>query len=563
MLKLGQFIQLIFISVLFSNLAFAVTDQEDFERRVFYKEKCLEIEKYSVGSAFSVDCFHNYHHFNSKTHSSHYSATSARAQKKLKIAEYNLWHPGSLRSGFKDIPFVAQIIEQWDLVAATELLPVIGRDEENNNEVVEFLENGPNLLKELMKTDGNEEQIKELKDNLEQAKNLYRAPGYLKILFELRKLDKSWALLLAPRGEASEPTHVQEMVGFFYRSSVVRPIVNEHCDEFKSQYDGKAIACIPNLKKEFMGRDVRNVFSRRPFIANFESGNFDFTMVTSHVIFTSPDEEDRMAEILKPSFGVSTYEDIGTGITKETYARVAESKIIIEIMNNLREYYYEEDIIYGGDMNLNHGNGFWADLLKLFPGADIFINEATTISQPRFLSSGTPTNGVSNDFDHFIFDPKKSSECMSGSKDTTEVHSYYTGKIQKYIKDEYLIRDPAEIVIDAIVEDVLALDENEDNLNEDDDKEDYDYSMIPGAKIKMENKIDAYEKELKKLKTIKNGKVVLDDYRFDEKLNFFKRRVFTDQLKNRFYYRVYSELISDHFPVSMSCKNNGTDDDEN
>ncbi len=561
---LGTFIKFIFISGLLANLAFAVTDKEDFERRVFYKEKCLEIKKYSVGSSFSVDCYHNYHHFNSKAHSYNYNASSARAQKNIKIAEYNLWHPGSLRSGFKDIPFVAKIMNQWDLVAATELLPVIGRDEENNNEVVEFLENGPGILEELMKTDGNDEQIAELKDNLEQAKKLYRAPGYLKILFELRKLDKSWSLLLAPRGEASEPTHVQEMVGFYYRSTVVKPIVNEHCDEYKGQYDGQAIACIPNLKKEFMGRDVRNVFSRRPFIANFESGNFDFTMITSHVIFTSPDEEDKMAEILMPSFGVKTYEDIGTGITKETYARVAESKIIIELMSKLREFYYEEDLIYGGDMNLNYGNGFWADLMKDFPGGDIFVSEATTISQPRFLSSGTPTNGVSNDFDHFIFDSKKSKECMSGNKDTTEVHSYYSGKIQKYIKDEYLIRDPAEIVIDAIVEDVIGHEDDVvDGLDEVEDKEDYDYSMIPGAKIKMEEKIDAYEKELKKLKTIKNGKVVWDDYRFKEKMSFFKRRVFTDQLKNRFYYRVYSELISDHFPISMSCKNTSSDDDDN
>lgn len=554
MSKLGLIIQLFIFCGLTANLAFAVSDKEDFERRVFYKEKCREIKKYSVGTSFSVDCFHNYHHYNSKSHSYNYSATEALSRKQLKVAEYNLWHPGSLRSGFKDIPFVAKIMNRWDVIAATELLPVIGRDEENNNQVVDFLEEGPKLLSELEKTDGNEEQIKELKENIELAKKLYRAPGYLKILYELRKLDRTWSLILAPRGEASSPTHVQEMVGFYYRASVVKPKVNEHCDEFKTNYDGIAFACIPNLKKEFMGRDVRPVFSRRPFLANFESGNFDFTMITSHVIFTSPDEEDKMAEILMPSFGVKTYEDIGTGVTKETYARVAETKIILEFMNKLREYYYEEDIIYGGDMNLNYANNFWPDLMEELPGSKLFINAETTISQPRFLSSGTPTNGVSNDFDHFIFDTKKSHECMKSSKDTTEIHSYYKGSIYKYIKDEYLIRDPAEVVIDAIVEDIFG-------SEEDDDKDEFDYSMIPGAKIKMEKKIDAYEKELKMLKTIKNGKVVWDDYRFKEKMSFYKRRVFTDQLRNRFYYRVYSELISDHFPISMSCKNTSSDDD--
>jgi hypothetical protein len=192
--------------------------------------------------------------------------------------------------------------------------------------------------------------------------------------------------------------------------------------------------------------------------------------------------------------------------------------------------------------------------MKELPGSDLFIQDATTISQPRFLSTGTPTNGVSNDFDHFIFDTEKSSECMNGSKDSTEIHSYYKGDIYKYIKDQYLIRDPAEIVIDAIVEDVFDLVVNND-------KDDYDYTMIPGAKIKMEQKIDAYEKELRKIKTIKKGKIVWDDYRFEEKMSFYKRRVFTDQLKNRFYYRVFSELISDHFPISMSCRTTSSDDD--
>ena len=223
MRKLGLIIQLFINCVLLGDFAYAVTDKEDFERRVFYKEKCREIKKYSVGSSFSVDCYHNYHHYNSKSYSYNYSSSEARARKQLKIAEYNLWHPGSLRSGFKDIPLVAKIMNRWDVIASNELLPVIGRDEHNNNQVVEYIEDSLKLLSELGKTDGNEEQITIIKDDLNRVEKLYRAPGYLKILNELRKLDRTWALILAPRGEASSPTHVQEMVGFYYRASVVRP----------------------------------------------------------------------------------------------------------------------------------------------------------------------------------------------------------------------------------------------------------------------------------------------------------------------------------------------------
>lgn len=305
-----------------------------------------------------------------------------------------------------------------------------------------------------------------------------------------------------------------------------------------------------------MGRDTRNVFSRRPFMANFESGNFDFTMLTSHVIFTSPDDEEKMESILQPSFGVSSYEDIGTGVTKQTYARVAETKVILEFMQKLEKFYYEEDIIYAGDMNLTSSNNFWPSLLEEFKGAVLFIDQPTTLSQPRFHSTGEPTNGTSNDYDHFIFRKKETHECLKNGESTAEILPYYSGEVYSYIKKNYLIRDPAEIVVNDIVDEVLGL--NGEEL----DNESSDYTMIPGAKSKIKIRADIYEKELRNLKTIKNNKIVWDDYRYEEKMEFHEKRVFMDQLRNRFYYRVYAELISDHLPISMSCQNSSPDDDE-
>jgi len=47
------------------------------------------------------------------------------------------------------------------------------------------------------------------------------APGYVKVLKELMKLDPSWALILAPI-EAGEGTHT-ELGGFFFRATKVQP----------------------------------------------------------------------------------------------------------------------------------------------------------------------------------------------------------------------------------------------------------------------------------------------------------------------------------------------------
>jgi hypothetical protein len=562
---------LILFGLILSSRSWSMSVADDMTSRKYYKSKCLEIKAYTIGSEYSVECNLNYQFFNSKSESKYYSHSKAIGYGKVRIASYNMLHPGSLRSGFKDYSLLAKIINNWDLVAGLELLPVLGRDNRVNDSIVSFLNSAPGLLKELktklasisqdieseeiylLEKTRLEREIQKLNSLFKSTENLYRAPGYIKILKALRKLDPSWSLLLAPKGEAAEVNHVHEFVGFFFRGSRVRPIANEHCSEYKGKKGGSEIACIPNLRKSFMGIDTTEVFSRRPFLASFKSGNFDFSMVTSHVVYGSPDNLETMKKILMPSFGVSGYEDIGIGVTKQTYARWAEAKIILKLIENLRDQYYEQDIIYGGDMNLEAKNKYFKTLLREFPGQELFIHKETTISQPRYHNQGVPTKGLSRNFDHFIFDKEISHECLtSDNKNTTKVYPYYSGMVDSFINKNYKVRDDKFFDMNEFFSDLKG--------HEIEDKN--EYVLLPNAENKIKKAQLAYRKKLQKLKKISSNTIVPDEYRLEERVSLFKQRVFTDQLTDQYFYRMYLELLSDHMPISMSCRNKLSDDDE-
>lgn len=553
-----------------------MTVSEDKKSREEFRSKCLEIQKYALIENISVECNLNYQLFNSKASAKYYSHAKAVKAGKIKISSYNMLHPGSLRTAFKDYALLAKIINNWDLVAGLELLPVLGRDNRINTNVINHLEKSPELIQSLEQkldyfnnlalTEMNQETVKEkLKVEQELAKliemsaslkGLYRAPGYVKILESLRKLDPSWSLLLSPRGDAAQVTHVHEMIGFFYRAAIVKPIQNEHCEEYKGKFGGKGIACIPNLRKSFMGKDMTDVFSRRPFLASFKSGKFDFSMLTSHVVYGSPDDPAEMKKILMPSFGVTTYNDIGKGVTKQTYARWAESKIILELMKRLRKDYYEQDVIYGGDMNLQASNSFFKVLLQEFPGEDIFVTDETTISQPRYHNQGEATNGLSKNYDHFIFNKKSTIECLTPAmKSTAKVYPYYSGMVSKYIDKNYKVRDESNFALEEIFDDIR-------NEKDSEVENKAEYVLLPSAKSKIKKAQSAYRKALEKLRKVSNSSIVADHYRIDERVSLFKKRIFTDQLTDQYFYRMYLELVSDHMPISMTCRNKLSDDDE-
>jgi hypothetical protein len=505
----------------------------DSQRVVIYKEECQRVSDWVINGRYKVDCFDNYHHYNSRSRK-FYNREKLASQ--VKVGSFNLWNPGAKSTSFKDYSFLAKLINKFDLVAGLELLPSVGKDYAHNSRVRKFIEKGDLLLEKARETyernpsSENWNHLNKLESHLERAPKLYRAPGYVQLLHELRKIDAGWSLILAPSGEAADENYVHEFSGFYYRAKNVLPKINEHCREFEGKRGGSPYACYPNLNEEFMGRSVRDVFSRRPFIGSFKSGSFDFSLIASHVIFNSPDSDGAMESILYPSFGISHYRELqGAGVTKTNYARLAEMKVIMEFMQRLRGRYKEKDIIYVGDTNLESKNPFWSRLFKNnLPNDSLFIEDATTVSVRRYRSNGTPTRGESNDFDHVILSKSHSKECLKKYKPRR--HKFYRGSFQAAFKAKYIVRSSNGF-------------------------------LSSEGRKKMLKLIKDKKAKLSSVETIKWNKIVKDKAGLDSSIDAFKQRVFMGQLEDSSYYRVYKEILSDHFPISFQCQTNKNDDD--
>lgn len=506
---------------------------QDWRRTEAYYQECLSIRSWVVSGQYQAECYTNYHHFNSGA--SRYYEPQKRGPW-VEMAAFNLWHPGSNSSPYKDYELVAGLMNGYDIVAAMELLPSVGRDYEHNQRVRSFVESAPEMIANLESRYQQSpsadiaERIVQLKSDLKEAPALYRIPDYLVLLNELRKLDPSWALILAPSGEAADEAYVQELVGFYYRGRSVKPNINEHCQKFKKKRHGPSFACYPKLTKSWLGTNIREVFSRRPFLGSFVSGEFDFTLLTSHIVFTSPSNEEEMKSILEPSFGVSHYEELGTGATKANYARLGEMKAITKIMNKLRNESKEKDIIFLGDTNLEADNDQWAKILDSFPGGELFIDSPTTLTMPYRLTDGSLTNGLASDYDHIIMDTSETTECLKANgKLSPRVGNFLQGNMKKRIHSRYLYRRAD--AVPGLLE-----------------------SSEAGRK-RRESSVANYRSRLEGRRTVKRNKIVFDDHRLEELVREFDERVFLSQVTEDEFYKVYKEVISDHLPVYFSCRN--------
>lgn len=533
MIIVGEFLKaFIFIALLFSPLVFAQQELtkslEDDEAKIAEAiERCETINKLLIKKSFPSGCFSNFHHYGS---TSKIVKTSAQ----LKIANYNLLHPGTSKTMFKDYGIVAKIMNRYDIVAGLELLATVGRDEQNNKAVTAYLQTNPGTAA------------------AQKAAALYRAPGYLKILLELKKLDASWSLILSPRGDSALIGSVEEMVGFYYRASVATPALNPHCKETAEEKSGTPVACFISLTKDFMGKDLVQHFARRPFMATFKSGSEKFSLITSHVVFTYSGDEEASIDLMKKTFGVESYKDLGVaGINSVNFARYAEVKNTLEFMSRYKTKYKDDKVIFMSDMNLVSNNPFWPEVLKSFPGSELWIDEASTISPTRYLSNKSETGGVANDYDHFILNPKSFPGCSKG-----EVYNYFKAPVFKEIESKYIIRK--EVV--GFHNKSFDLFNNEPILDGDIPPADdpttikLEYPLTPAGQSKMDKFVSLYEKQLKQIFTIKRNEIVQDDTLMTEKVDGMRRRVFLRQLTNPFYHRYMQEVISDHFPASINCK---------
>lgn len=534
-----------------------------------YQDKCEAIKTLVVNKEYAVDCYSNYSLFGA-------TSRTGRATGDIKIANYNLLHPGTSKALFKDYSLVAKIMNRYDVVAGLELLGTVGRDEQNNRAVLELIMGSADMvsklrqqkakLKDELKIQEMDVKIVKLINDTRAAYELYRAPGYLRILQELKKLDPSWSLILSPRGDSALAGSVEELSGFYYRSNNVLPTENPHCAEYAAEGAGTPYGCFITLTQDFMGKDLAGHFARRPFMASFKAKGKKFTLITSHMVFTYSGDEEAEKDLMQKTFGVDSYKNLGVGINSTNFARFAEVKNTLDFMNIYRQKYNDKRIMFMGDTNLVSNNQFWPQVLEAFPGAKLLITEPTTLSPARYMSNGKETNGVANDYDHFILDKSAFAECNDG-----EVYNYYKENIYKDIESRYVIRKETvglskknfNFNIQTYeAEHVLGLDSEDSQIAEDGDIPPVDdpatikleYPLTPAGQSKMDKYVGSFDKYLTSLNTVKKNEVVGDDFQVPERLEGLKRRVFLRQLTNNYYYRFMQEVLSDHFPVAITCK---------
>ena len=543
--------------------------ENDLQKLSEYQDRCEAIKALVVNQKFPLDCYSNYNHYGPST-------LSTRSAKTIKIANYNLLHPGTSKALFKDNALIARIINRYDIVAGLELLGTVGRDEQNNRAVLSLILASSDMesklryqkskLKNELKIQEADRKIVKLVKDTQTAYGLYRAPGYLKILYELKKLDPSWSLILSPRGDSALAGSVEELVGYYYRANTITPSVNPHCQEVSGYGAGTPYACFITLTQDFMGSDLATHFARRPFMASFKANGKKFSLVASHMVFTYSGDEYAERDLMQKTFGVDHYKGVGVGVNSTNFARFAEVINTLNFMNMYRNRYQDNRIMFMGDTNIVSSNSYWPKALKSFPGGKLLINTPTTLSPIRYLSNGKETNGIANDYDHFIIDKSVFSECNDG-----DVYNYYKENIFKTIENRYIVREKTHNLNNKAFnfniqtfesEKILGLDSRDSSGFDDGDigaEDDFlpiklEYPLSAEGQSKIDKYATKFEKHLNSFYTVRGNEVVKDTFQIQERLESLKRRIFLRQLTNPFYYRFMQEVLSDHFPISLTCK---------
>lgn len=524
------------------------------EIREDYQAECKEIKEF-VEADYSVACNINYHHYNTRAYKDNYSKTAAKKAGKVRIGTFNVLHPETGKARFKDYRRIAELIDGFDVIGVTELLPLVGDGYKNNAAVVKFLEETPGEIKELKdsikelksarqtaanlrKQAQTQAKIKSLEADLKKAADIYRKPGYLKILDALhaRTGNKDWALLLSPRGEAAKEGDVQELVGFYYRSTIVKPKVNQYCREIRTYGRGTPFACIPNFGAKMLGESKADIFSRRPFLAEFISGDFSFVLLASHVIYTSPSAPALMSNILDKAFGVTSLDDLGTGANKGNYARFAEVKVTLDLMEQLRTQFNQKDVILLGDLNLEYENKFWESVLPSMPGANVYVSDKTSVSPLE--SSG----GFSKSYDHFVFDETETDECIDKdeNKVVANVVDFYSGRVGSNVRRSYLVRNKT-MRGGKYTKNATKYKKVAKTYVGDYENGDAEILTIGTKKLKVEGK------------TVNVKGIINNDKAVKKFIDTFYERVLDSQFDPRKYFEFYKQVMSDHMPITMSC----------
>lgn len=535
------------------------TLQEDRDKIAIAKIECENLKIFGSLAHTNYSCGDDYFHFESITK----QKPATQAVGTVKISNFNILHPGTSKTLFKDYKLVAKIVNRFDIISANELLATVGSDAAFNRSLMKFLNDGPLLIEKYQKEIASAKtprqtelkaKIKKLKDDLALAPSLFKLPGYYRLLKELRALDASWSLVLSPRGDSLLLGSVEEYVGFYYRKSRVNLADNSYCSQKKN--GTKSSACLITMRGDFGLGDVGSSFSRRPMVASFTTGSMTFSYLSSHLVFNAYGDEQRMKELLQVAFGTDILEDIGPGINLENYARWVEMSLIAKWMNGFKKKFPQEKLLFGGDTNLDPNLGLWDNVLKKYHPTDAVLGntEKTTISPRRFNSKKEETLGLANSYDHFLYKKSDFANCKEPKS-----FNFLANEISQLVKDKYFVRDDLNLIQEqSQYHSELLNNPPVDGADEETDPVDtgdiqLDYKLTRQNEKKMNLQLEAFQTELLKEYLIRNNELVIDEAKNAEKLEAFKVRVFMKQLTNLYFYKVYQEVISDHLPAYMDC----------
>ena len=437
-------------------------------------EVCEHSSKiYYWSSDLKFECNTNYIHIFSKSGVSRPQVNHSQ----VRIGTFNLFHLGDGMAPMKRLSLVAKIIDQWDVVAVQELMPLPARWAEINREVFAAVSDpsfDPNT-----------------------APTNWRVfePGYLQLLNELHKIDPSWSLIVQSNPESPRT----EMSGFFYRSSRARVKTWDYC---------KKVDRLPNIACSLaIPVRQRMLMSRNAFAAYFQSGDFDFIALTTHVRFRPPQSKTELA--LQIEEVCANYEsDKPCKISKDKMSRFYEVKAISDQIPKLLKT--DRDVLFMGDYNLEitrKNDAFWNAALKAAPGFTVYQEGKTSISIPH--------QDLASNYDHFILNPAVSKNC-----DVEGISVYdFTGRGN----------GPS----DPIIRDRDGMQSEGDWL-----------AFIRSERERVSTLVRAEDRQGRKVLVPINR---LDQ---DQLIGFCETSM--ERMRASFF-GAYMELISDHLPVAMVC----------
>ncbi|OFZ23075.1 MAG: hypothetical protein A2202_08120 [Bdellovibrionales bacterium RIFOXYA1_FULL_36_14] len=534
-----------------------------------------------------AECNDMYHHYPPKLmgKENRQRVDTHKGNAEIKIGGFNVFNMTTGQTKYKDLEIIADIISQWDVVGAVEVLPAMGDDAKTNVLLRKMLDEG--------------------KISLADAQKAYRTPGYLNILNLLKKKysGSNWGMILAPYSQSK----TQELVAYFYQGNSIEAIESPHCKNevyrhlqkptilnwdatgkisYKDAvlpFKHQALGCIPYFEE-----NIEKQFARIPFMASFKAADFDFTLLATHARFRAPHELNNLcqkdcmdaikkmldeefdpegsaipalsstllAKILKQVKGneagqvtdclsadekqmpeVQAALKICANVLEKrlkylidprVFTRFYETKKLLQFMNTLKDE-GERDIILLGDFNLETKElvrnkvDYWEEILREFPKSELLVTDKTSLSRNK------EGDGLVSNYDHFIFVPDEVKECKPAS-----AHVFDFRFEQSFI-DENLPNRVGKYILES-------------------------------KALNVGQMISEYRKSLENLLVFKGSGNAqrlekITEAEIDTEVADFERRIFSTQKIEKYSQMFFQEIISDHLPISMTCITSLGDDD--